>query len=292
MIAAEAMGHPAKFSRGLIERIYRHLLRQGWLRPGDLAGDPFGGVALGAWPALRRGIHWVGVEIEPSFVALGRANLALWERRYSDRLPRWGEAALHQGDSRRLAEVLAGVEPGDLAGVISSPPYEGSLNQHPAANDIEARLERMRRAGIDVTNRANVGGVNGVARRPQRYGCAPGQVGAESGEAFWTAARLIVTQCHTLLKPGGVAVWVVKDFVRDKQRVEFAGQWRRLCEGVGFEPVEVIRAWLIEPGPTQLSFAGEAVDHTISRKSFFRRLHEKQYPHLAIDWETVLVMRR
>ena len=70
IIVTEAMRHPAKFSRGLIERIYTHLLNQGYLRPGDTVLDPFGGVALGAWPAQRRGIHWCGVELESHFVNL------------------------------------------------------------------------------------------------------------------------------------------------------------------------------------------------------------------------------
>jgi hypothetical protein len=351
VIVDEAMRHPAKFSRGLIERIYRHLLAAGHLRPGDLVGDPFGGVALGAWPARRRGLHWVGVELEPRFVELGRANLDLWQRQFGDKIAPWGQAALVQGDSRRLAEVLAGaglaavvssppyaqgcahqggadhpervrqlgraaygpgcdpdgqptprygaaggqlanLPAGNLDAVISSPPYEGSVNQSAGANDAGARLERMRRAGIDVTHRANVGGANGVARRPQSYGDTPGQVGAEAGETFWASARLIVEQCYTLLKPGGVAVWVVKDFVRRKQIVPFAARWQQLGEACGFETIEVIRAWLVKPGPTQLGFAGTEVDHTVQRKSFFRRLHERKFPHLAIDWEVVQIQRK
>jgi len=181
---------------------------------------------------------------------------------------------------------------GGFDALVSSPPYEGSVNQSAGANDAGARVERMRRAGIDVTNRAKVGGVNGVARQPQAYGDTPGQVGAEAGETFWASARLIVQQCHTLLKPGGVAVWVVKDFVRNKQIVPFAANWQQLGEACGFETIEVIRAWLVKPGPTQLGFAGARVDHTIQRKSFFRRLHERKFPHLAIDWEVVLIQKK
>src|SRR5262249_32752168 len=47
LLVPEAMAHPAKFSRLLIFKIVRHCLDNGWLRPGDLVADPFGGVGLG-----------------------------------------------------------------------------------------------------------------------------------------------------------------------------------------------------------------------------------------------------
>src|SRR5512144_2970262 len=55
-----ALSHPAKFSSALIERIYAPLFHEGWLERGQAVLDPFGGVGAGAWPALRRGVHWVG----------------------------------------------------------------------------------------------------------------------------------------------------------------------------------------------------------------------------------------
>jgi len=38
VIVDEAMRHPARFSRGLSERVYRHLLTAGYLHPGDTSG--------------------------------------------------------------------------------------------------------------------------------------------------------------------------------------------------------------------------------------------------------------
>jgi hypothetical protein len=118
VIVPDAFTHPAKFSSRLIERIYQHAVDQGWLREGDHVVDPFGGVALGAWPALRYGLNWQGVELEPRFVALGNQNINAWNAAYQSRLPRWGTARLLQGDSRKLSEVI-----GQAQGVVSSPPY-------------------------------------------------------------------------------------------------------------------------------------------------------------------------
>ena len=50
-----AYKHPAKFARGLIERIIDHGLRKGYWRENDLIGDPFGGVALGGIVAVVHG---------------------------------------------------------------------------------------------------------------------------------------------------------------------------------------------------------------------------------------------
>ena len=97
MIVPEAISHPAKFSNRLIRRIYEHMLKEGWLRPGDMVIDPFGGVALGALDAMRMGLAWRGVELEPRFVDLGNQNILFWNKRFS-RLPGWsGDALLLQG---------------------------------------------------------------------------------------------------------------------------------------------------------------------------------------------------
>src|SRR3972149_7248813 len=81
VIVPEAFGHPAKFSRDLIRRIYEYLLELGWLKPGDVVLDPFGGVGLGACDAMAAGLHWVGSELEEKVVSLGREKIALWETR-------------------------------------------------------------------------------------------------------------------------------------------------------------------------------------------------------------------
>jgi len=82
LLVPDAFGHPAKFSRLLIRRIYTHCLRQGYLQPGDVVLDPFGGVGLGALHAMMNGLEWVGVELEERFVGWGRENIEMWNRRF------------------------------------------------------------------------------------------------------------------------------------------------------------------------------------------------------------------
>jgi hypothetical protein len=71
LISESAFCHPAKFSRGLIRRIYEHAIEEKWIAAGGRVLDPFGGVALGAADALRHGLHWTGIELELHFCDLG-----------------------------------------------------------------------------------------------------------------------------------------------------------------------------------------------------------------------------
>ena len=116
IIVPEAFAHPAKFSRGLIRRIYEYMIEMEYLKPDGTVLDPFGGVALGGLDAMINGLQWVGVELEPRFVDLGNQNIAKWRKDYPGMLP--GTAVLLQGDSRRLAQVIQ-----SAGALVSSPPY-------------------------------------------------------------------------------------------------------------------------------------------------------------------------
>ena len=121
LIVPAAFRHPAKFSLGLITRIYRHGLDCGYWRPGDLIGDCFGGVGLGGIVAAYHFLRWVGVELESEanggspFVELARANFDYHRARWHQDEP---HPVIVQGDSRRFAEIV-----GEVCGVVTSPPY-------------------------------------------------------------------------------------------------------------------------------------------------------------------------
>ena len=67
----ETMGHPAKFSRNLIQRIYQHVAEEGWLQPRDTVLDCFAGTGLGAYDCIRAGYRFVGIELEQHFNDIG-----------------------------------------------------------------------------------------------------------------------------------------------------------------------------------------------------------------------------
>ena len=112
-ITDASFNHPAKFSLGLIERIYDHCLARGYFTKGSLVGDVFGGVAIGGLVAAYRGVRWIGCELEPKFVGFCRQNIAL----HRSKLEYLGcpLPLIIQGDSRFFAERVQAV--------VSSPPY-------------------------------------------------------------------------------------------------------------------------------------------------------------------------
>lgn len=83
---------------------------------------------------------------------------------------------------------------------------------------------------------------------------------------------------------------MLKDFVRNKVRVPFSDDWRRLCEACGFVTVEWIKASLVKEWEEATLFEGRKTKRR-ERKSFFRRLAEsKGSPR--IDHEDVLIMTK
>ena len=173
--------------------------------------------------------------------------------------------------------------------VVSSPPY---ADQH-IRNDADYAEENLAQAKTSgkTAQRANWGSNKGSDGQIG-YGSSSGQLGTETGDDFWSAARLIMEQVALLLPPDAVSVWVCKRFVKDKKIVEFSQQWAALGEACGFETIEWIRAWLIEDRGAQYDLFGGLEKRQVARKSFFRRLYESKYPENSIDWEDVIIQRR
>lgn len=319
-LVAEAYSHPAKVSFNLAERIYRHMLAEGWLRPGDAVLDPFGGVGGFGFHAALYGMHWTGVELEQRFVDLGRQNLDLWRSRYAPHFPGYGSARLVQGDSRRLVEVVMGA-----GGVVSSPPYAAHTVGNKDGIDWEKVGDNSGRTAARGaiaygygTTPGQLGAMpagvvssplfeNGVPQQDRAfsaphdstrnlqdatYGSTAGNIGNNTGDTFWSAAALIVAQCYDILRPGGYAAWVTGDFVRNKKRVPFGEQWLALCESVGFEPVLWAVAWKAEQHGEQLDIFGNGHEHGKTKVSFFRRLANQKSPETAIVNEDVIFVRK
>lgn len=178
---------------------------------------------------------------------------------------------------------LGALPPGSVQAVVGSPPYEGNVkHDYRMSEDGKTRDRDLRRGYTQG---------QGCFRGSEAYGDTEGQLGREESTTFWSAAKSICEACFDVLRPGGLCAWVVKSFVRAGAIVDFPGDWRRLCESVGFVLVEEVHASLVKTHEHPGLF-GEPVVKKKARLSFFRRLHQKKYPHLAIDYEVVLFLRK
>ena len=170
-ILPEAYAHPAKLSFSLGEGIYRHLAEENWITPGMTVIDPFAGIGGTAYHAALRGLSWVGVELEPRFVALAQENIDLWRKRYGAVIPGYGSARIIQGDSRRLLAVIADAE---LA--VSSPPY--------AETGLGIRHTTGVHWGAEPAEKSKAREQLNKLTELDEYGVTPGQLGAMPPGSF------------------------------------------------------------------------------------------------------------
>lgn len=168
---------------------------------------------------------------------------------------------------------LGAMPSGSFDAAVSSPPFEDTQGFHDKEFSDQWGPKQSR------------------TTEPAGYGATPGNIGNSTGDTFWTAAATIVAQVYQALAPGAHAVWVVKSYVKNKQRVDFPGQWQTLCEAAGFETLHIHRAWLVEHRGTQIDLDGNGHHKQVERKSFFRRLAE-QKGSPRIDYEVVLCTRK
>ena len=183
---------------------------------------------------------------------------------------------------------LSDLPEGNFEATVASPPFEDSLDK--GWMSAEERRSVAREMGIDNSEHISPVDMERVGKLNfHTYGQTEGQLGSETADDFWSAAREIVEQVYVSLAEGGHAVWVVKDYVKGGQRVPFCDQWRRLCESVGFVTVHEHRAQLVRNRRVQGTLEGGSVELKSESKSFFRRLAEKKGSP-RIDWETVYCM--
>ncbi len=388
VITPDSFAHPAKFSRNLIERIFKHSITQGYLGKGDLCGDPFGGVGVGGITAAYAGLRWIGVELEPRFVAMAESNFALhragWvtmglpaptiiqgdSRKFEelvgqvagvvcsppfqDRIP--GSKGFHaphdssghlrNGEYGTTAGQIGNLKSGSLDAVVTSPPYSdiaagaGGLNTKPASKPgqqsgrspasasqtgnwskeiqrygkTDGQIARLKDGSLDAVvtsspyGTAVIHGGHGLSMEKfkdpkrvgvtshaigknemQRYGQADGNIGNGSG-TYWSAMRDVYLACHRAIRPGGVLVCVMKDYVKSGKRVPLCDDTAKLLEFCGFTIIERIHAMLVKETRHGDLFDGERVSKS-ERKSFFRRLAEKKGSP-PIDFEEVIIARQ
>ena len=163
--------------------------------------------------------------------------------------------------------------------VVTSPPYADCINSQGSGIDWSKSVAPCSSDCARAKRAEELAG---------NYGATPGQLGNTSGETYWQAMAVVYDECRKVLKSGGIMCVVVKDYVKGGERVPLCDQTHDLLLSLGFEPVERIRAMVVEEQRHE-GLWGEVVEKK-ERKSFFRRLAESKGSP-PIDWEEALVVR-
>lgn len=212
----------------------------------------------------------------------------------------YGDGSDKVGD-RSYTEHTKGDSPTNLANLsdngfdatISSPPYaetEVAVDLKSGV-DVEERKQKRASGEWEGYNRQNPANLGSLKAEDAVVEAVLEKVIEEQTETFWSAARTIIEQTYAALKPGGVAIWVTKSFVKNKVRVDFPGQWEQMCQAVGFVTVCKHRAWVVEDKGAQYDMFGNLIEKKVEKKSFFRRLAEKRGSP-RIDYEQIICMRK
>ena len=203
--------HPGK----MLPELARRLVVE-YCPPSGLVVDPMCGIGTTLVEAAALGRRAVGVELEPRWAGLARANLA-------HALPA-NQAALAQvraGDTRRLPELLT-----DLAGrvdlVVTSPPY---------ACDAGVIDKPAWQAGQPLCPKDTL-----------NYSRDPANLGRARGQSWRTGIAEILAGCAQVLRPGGLLVTVTKNTRRAGRLNDLAAATVQLADQAGFRYLQHILA--------------------------------------------------
>ncbi len=67
------------------------------------------------------------------------------------------------------------------------------------------------------------------------YGQHPTQIGHYRGDRYLSAMRAIYKQADAAIRPGGQLILILKDHIRDGQRVRTVDRTIALCQDIGFQ---------------------------------------------------------
>ncbi len=252
----ESMWHPAKLHLGLLQYIIEN-----YTRPGETICDPMAGsgslllAALSTRHVIARDIEerWVAVMRESAVIIREQAGLFA------------GEIEISQADALHPWGIMADC-------VITSPPYGCEMSASPhSRKTLRYQLRTLPHARRwDQYLNAPNGGT--TAMLAFHYGRHPAQIGPLRGKRYWTAMRAVYEQAHTAIRPGGQLILVIKDHIKDGQRVPTADRTIEVCQDIGFR------------------LAGRFQRRLVQLSLWQRRRKEQGLP--VVEEEDVLVFRK
>jgi len=245
--------HPAR----MLPAIAAHAIAS-YTEPGDLVFDPMAGIGTTLVEAVYAGRDALGVEYESRWADIADANLARAHTRGAA-----GHGAVIRGDATLLSALLPTALHGQVALVVTSPPYGPTVHGlvRPGADGV-AKFDNRYNDGTDKGNLA--------------YRDLPGLI-----DGFTDILR----GCATLLRPGGVVVVTARPWRKHGDLVDLPSAVIAAGNAAGLTPIERCIALLtaVRDG------------HLVARPSFFqlqqvRKARALGVPMHLIAHEDVLVL--
>jgi len=248
--------HPAKMTPELARRIVAE-----YSQPGELVADPMCGIGTTLVEAAALGRRAVGVELEPRWAELARANLTHALTTQQATL-----AELRVGDARLLPQVLA-----DLAGTVdlvaTSPPYACDVGM--------------------IDKPAWLAGRTLCRRDTLNYSPERANLGHARGDRYLAELARVYAGCFEVLRPGGLLVTVTKNLRRQGRVLDLAAVTVQLATQAGFAYLQHVVALLAAVREGRLHARPSFWQLTQTRKARARG----EPAHLVVH-EDVLVFSR
>jgi DNA modification methylase len=228
-----SMQHPAKMLPAIAAQAIAH-----YTSPGDLVLDPMCGIGTTLVEAIHQGRDAIGVEYEPRWASLARANL-----RHATTQGATGTGTVITGDARDLTALVPGAMRGLVALVVTSPPYGAWTHGHVRATRNTGRP--------------------GVRKLNHRYSADPNNLAHQTITDLLQGFTVILDGCRRLLRPGGLIAVTARPIRVRGELVDLPGAVTAVGQRAGLTLVDRLVVLL----------CGLRGDHLVSRASFFQ-MHE------------------
>ncbi|MGH4009923.1 MAG: TRM11 family SAM-dependent methyltransferase [Pseudonocardiaceae bacterium] len=253
---AESTAHPAK----MLPNVAAHAIAH-YTHPGDLVLDPMCGIGTTLIEAIHLGRRAIGVEYEPHWAAVTEANLALTRQTGITT-----EAHVVHGDARQLTTLLPPDLQGQVALVVTSPPYGPSTHGQ-------------------IT--ATPGG--GVHKRDHLYGNTldRGNLANIGHHRLLSGFTKVLTGTAAYLRPGGHIAITVRPWREHAELIDLPSQILACGIHAGLVPVERCAALLARVAEHDLITRG-----SFFQRDFIRKQRTAGLPLHLIAHEDVVVFQR
>ncbi len=250
----DSSSHPAK----MLPALARHIITT-FTRPGELILDPMCGIGTSCVEAAHLGRHALGVEYEPRWAAIARANAALATCQGAI-----GTIRILTADARRLPALAPPDAVGKVMLVLTSPPYGKATHG-------QVQADRSR----------------GVHKRDYQYGHGGANLARQDLHGLLAGFHDIIAGASALLHPDGLIAIAVRPYRQDGELVDLPGAILDVAAAAG----------LVRADRAVALLAGLRGSRLIPRTTFFalhnaRVARDAGIPVHVVAHEDVLLLRK